>query len=59
MALIKKTFLTRDAADAFIAGLEYVNDSAIQDIELIEVTHADFVVQFTDEDHDSLIDEEG
>ena len=50
MATIKRSFLSRDAAEAFIEGLEYVNDSTIDDIRLIEKRNKDFIVQFTDTD---------
>ena len=48
--LVKRTFLTKDAALAFMEGLEYVNDSTITHIELVERPNRDFVVKFVDED---------
>ncbi len=50
MAIVKRSFLSRDAAEAFIEGLEYVNESTINGIKLLDRTHGDFVVQFEDED---------
>lgn len=47
---VTRNFLTRDAADAFIEGLEYVNDSTITDIQLIVKPHGDFTVRFIDGD---------
>lgn len=47
---IRRSFLSRDAAEAFMEALEYVNDSAISDIQLIAKPNRDFVVQFTDAD---------
>jgi len=56
MATIERSFLTRDAAEAFIEGLEYVNDSAITNIHLVVPLHGDFLVRFEDEDRE---EEEG
>ena len=53
MTTIRRQFLSRDAAEAFIAGLEYVNESSIDNIKLVIDPHGDFAVEFEDEDvHD-------
>jgi hypothetical protein len=46
-------FATEEAAEAFADGVSYVNDSAIEDIEVFRAADgSSFSVTFTDQDAD-------
>lgn len=45
-----RAFLSRDAAFAFKAGVEYVNDSSIRVVAIRDIPGGDFIVYCLDDD---------
>ena len=52
MGRVQRKFATPDAAEAFVEGIEYANDSAITIDGIEELPDGRFAVVFDDEDRD-------